>query len=93
MDDLVLACSEACANAIRHAYGPHGGTVDVEAKRHGGAVEIVVRDAGRWRSRPGGGSGLGLTLIGAVAGSMTVDRDATGTTVTMRRDVRSTVTT
>ena len=93
VDDLVLACSEACANAIRHAYGPDGGTVDVQAKRYGGAVEIVVRDAGRWRSRPGGGSGLGLSVIEAVAGSVTVDRDATGTIVTMRRDVRSPVTT
>jgi PAS domain S-box-containing protein len=92
-DELVLACSEACANAIRHAYGPGGGTVEIEATRDDGAVEIVVRDAGRWRQRRGAGSGLGLTLIEAVASTVTFDQGGSGTTVTMRREVGEAVST
>jgi len=92
-DELVLACSEACANAVRHAYGPTGGMVQVEARRDDGGVEIVVGDTGRWRLRRGAGSGLGLTLIGAVASSVTVDKDRSGTTVTMRREVERKVST
>jgi anti-sigma regulatory factor (Ser/Thr protein kinase) len=90
-DDLVLACAEACSNAIRHAYGPSAGTVDIEAHRDDGAVEVVVRDFGRWRKRRGRDGGRGLALIEAIAPSMRIERSERGTVVTMRRTLRGSV--
>jgi integral membrane sensor domain MASE1/anti-sigma regulatory factor (Ser/Thr protein kinase) len=93
-DALVLACSEACANAIRHAYGPGDGVIEVKAKRVDGAVEITVKDAGHWRHRQGVGGGLGLGLIESLANSVTVDEsNGNGTVVTMRRSVGKAVST
>ncbi|HJY33179.1 MAG TPA: SpoIIE family protein phosphatase, partial [Actinomycetota bacterium] len=90
-DDLVLACAEACSNAIRHAYGPSAGTVDIEARHDDGAVEVVVRDFGRWRERRGQDGGRGLALIEALAPSMRIERSERGTVVTMRRTLRGSV--
>ena len=90
-NDLVLACAEACSNAIRHAYGPSAGTVDIEARRDDGAVEVVVRDFGRWRERRGQDGGRGLALIEALAPSMRIERSDRGTVVTMRRTLRGSV--
>jgi PAS domain S-box-containing protein len=89
--DLVLACAEACSNAIRHAYGPSAGTVDVEARKDDGAVEVVVRDFGRWRNRRRQEGGRGLALIEAIAPSMRIERSDRGTVVTMRRTLRGSV--
>jgi anti-sigma regulatory factor (Ser/Thr protein kinase) len=89
--DLVLACAEACSNAIRHAYGPSAGTVDVEARRENGAVEVVVRDFGQWRNRRRQEGGRGLALIEALTPSMRIERTDRGTVVTMRRTLRGSV--
>ena len=91
VNDLVLASAEACSNAIRHAYGPSAGTVEVEAYRDDGAIELVVRDFGRWRQRRGPGGGRGLALIEALTPSMHIERGESGTVVTMRRTIRGSV--
>jgi len=91
VNDLVLASAEACSNAIRHAYGPGAGTVEVEAYRDDGAIELVVRDFGRWRQRRGRGGGRGLALIEALTPSMHIERGESGTVVTMRRTIRGSV--
>ena len=91
VNDLVLASAEACSNAIRHAYGPSAGTVEVEAYRDEGAIELVVRDFGRWRQRRGPGGGRGLALIEALTPSMHIERGESGTVVTMRRTIRGSV--
>ena len=91
VNDLVLASAEACSNAIRHAYGPSAGTVEVEAYRDEGAIELVVRDFGRWRQRRGPGGGRGLALIEALTPSMHIERRESGTVVTMRRTIRGSV--
>jgi len=90
-NDLVLACAEACSNAVRHAYGPGAGTVDIEARRDDGAVEVVVRDFGRWRERRGQDGGRGLALIEALAPAMRIERSKRGTVVTIRRTLRGPV--
>jgi PAS domain S-box-containing protein len=93
-DELLLACSEACANAIRHAYGPGDGIVEIEARQDDGIVEVTVRDQGQWRRRRAAAGGLGLTLIEALADSVRVDGEhIDGTIVTMRRRVGRTVST
>jgi PAS domain S-box-containing protein len=91
VSDLVLASAEACSNAIRHAYGPSAGTVEVEARREDRVVELTVRDFGRWRHRKGQNGGRGLALIEALTPSMDIERGERGTVVRMRRTLRGSV--
>jgi anti-sigma regulatory factor (Ser/Thr protein kinase) len=85
--EILVACGEACANAVAHAY-PAGDTSSyvVEARQRDGVVEIEVRDFGRWRTRVGSEGG-GLRLISRLADELDLDRAATGTVVRMRRAV------
>ena len=87
--DIVLAASEACANSIEHAYGPGGGTVEIEALVADDEVSIVVRDAGSWRPTRDRDRGRGLPLIRACMDDVDVMRSEAGTEVRMarRRDV------
>ncbi|MGA9162727.1 MAG: SpoIIE family protein phosphatase, partial [Actinomycetota bacterium] len=91
VNDLVLACAEACSNAVRHAYGPSAGTVQIDANRDDGVLELVVRDFGTWRYRRDRNGGRGLALIEALTPSMHIERGADGTVVTMRRSLRGSV--
>ena len=52
VDDLILAASEAAANGIEHAVHPTEPYFDVRAEVEGRRVRIVVRDYGRWTTRP-----------------------------------------
>jgi serine/threonine-protein kinase RsbW len=83
---VLLACSEAVANAIEHGYRDDPtGVVLVAATVLPDAIEIEVRDRGSWRPEsPDLVRGRGLHLIRQVMDQVTVERDA-GTTVTMRR--------
>src|SRR5688500_9362571 len=45
--DLKTVVTEACMNAVVHAYGDDGsGTMEIEARRVEEALEVVVRDRG-----------------------------------------------
>lgn len=84
---VVLATSEAAANAIEHAYHSDGeGVTTVHAVSEAGELHVSVRDHGRWRapSLPGD-RGRGRFLMRAVMDEVTTDHDATGTVVRMRR--------
>jgi serine/threonine-protein kinase RsbW len=83
---LLLACSEAVANAIEHGYrGDPSGVVEVAATVLPGAIEVVVHDRGTWRpQRTDSARGRGLALIRELMDHVSVDRQG-GTTVTMRR--------
>jgi PAS domain S-box-containing protein len=84
--DIVLACNEAFANAIEHAYGPGDGSVELDAALADHEVSITVRDSGRWREPRGENRGRGLRLIEAVMDSLTVVKSkGEGTEVTMVR--------
>ncbi|MEV6298697.1 SpoIIE family protein phosphatase [Actinoplanes sp. NPDC051861] len=83
--DLVVAVSEAAANAIEHPLEPAEAVIIVEASLDIGAVVVTVRDTGRWR--PAGDAGFrgrGLALIGALT-ELSVHRSPEGTSVTLRR--------
>ncbi len=87
-EDLVLALSEACTNSIKHAYGPGGGVVEVDAQMHGELVEVEVRDFGHWRPKRGVGGGLGLGIMEASIGELRIERREDGTSVRMRKVTR-----
>ena len=75
--DIALAVSEACANAVLHAYvdDPEPGALIVEAFRRNGELVIVIGDEGRGMvprvDSPG--LGLGLALIGRLAARLEID--------------------
>jgi len=83
---VLLACSEAVANAIEHGYRDDPlGEVDIVATVSPEAVDVRVADQGVWAEpEAGGGRGRGLQLIRKVMDEVTFEHGA-GTTVTMRR--------
>ena len=86
--DIVLACSEASANATEHAYPPRQGHFDVEAVRDGDHVVIRVSDDGTWRPAGERGRGRGMLLMRGLTDEVSVDRrEPDGTVVTLRRRV------
>jgi serine/threonine-protein kinase RsbW len=86
---VLLACSEAVANAIEHGYRDDPfGQVEVTATVAPDAVEIKVADRGSWRAPLGDvARGRGLQLIRQVMDHVAFDR-SDGTAVTMRRSRR-----
>jgi len=85
--EITIAVSEACANAIEHAYGPGRGAVELEARVEEGHVVLVVRDAGSWRPRRGEFRGRGLKIIEAAMDDVDVKTDSLGTQLVMRRRI------
>jgi anti-sigma regulatory factor (Ser/Thr protein kinase) len=84
---IELAVSEACANAVEHAYGAGSGhRFHLQAERCSGAVVVEVSDSGQWRPRRGSGRGLGLQLIEELMDSVEVERTSTGTLVRLRKE-------
>ncbi|MBM7081610.1 SpoIIE family protein phosphatase [Micromonospora humidisoli] len=83
--DLIVAVSEAAANAIEHPVAPAEPTIGVEVSIVDRTVVATVRDSGRWRESTGAGfRGRGLALIEAL-GELTVRRTGEGTEVSLRR--------
>jgi len=86
-NDIVLACSEAATNVLEHAYGPAGGTFDVEADNVDGEIVIVVRDRGQWRAPRGDERGRGVPLMHAMIDRVDVEHGPDGTEVRLRRQL------
>ena len=97
--DLKLAVTEACGNAVRHAYAGAPGVVEVRFAVEPGSIEIVVSDDGdAQRAAPAlpatmpadepPESGMGLAIIEAVVDELDVSaRDGAhgGTVVRMTK--------
>jgi anti-sigma regulatory factor (Ser/Thr protein kinase) len=88
--EVLMTTSEACSNAVQHAYGTgRVGDVEVTARvvlgQDGRRVVVVVRDWGRWHRptvearRPG----HGLRMIDCCTQAFEIRRSTTGTTVTL----------
>ena len=86
--DILVACGEACANVVQHAYGAVPGEMEVSAELVDGWVELTIRDHGEWRQEADRGGGWGLQLIEGLMDSVEVERTADGTQITMRRRVQ-----
>ena len=87
--EIVLACNEAFANSIEHAYGPGDGWIEMTAALLEDEVSITVLDFGRWREPRGANRGRGLTLIESVMDSVEIAKDPeTGTRIQMMRKLQ-----
>jgi len=78
---MTLACQEACANAVEHAYGLPDATFELVGHHVDGCVELLVRDQGRWRPPRGAHRGRGLTIMRSLMHEVEVVAGDTGTTV------------
>ncbi len=86
IDELSLACSEACANAIEHAYAPGPATLEVTAMLSADReVTLRVRDFGSWREPRGKNRGRGKVLMEGLTDRLEIDTAADGTTVRLIR--------
>jgi serine/threonine-protein kinase RsbW len=84
-DAVLLACSEAVANAIEHGYRDDPfGMIDVVATVTTDSVEVRVTDHGTWRGATDVARGRGLQLIRQSMDHVEFDR-GDATVVTMRR--------
>jgi PAS domain S-box-containing protein len=84
LDDIVLACDEACANAVEHGSVANS-LIDLIARPDGDdALLFSVHDRGSWRppeaGRPGG---HGIKLMRVLMNEVTIDPGLDGTSVTL----------
>ena len=83
--EVTIAVSEACSNAIEHAYSPAPASFELHAWGDNGDITVAVRDDGQWRSPRGENRGRGLSIIAAAMDDVRIDRGNGGTEVVMRR--------
>ena len=87
LDGIVLAVSEAVANAVAHAYHEDETDGDVELSAGASPFEltVTVRDHGRGLAAGNGhpGAGYGLTIIRRVAEQVEVSDTPRGVSLTM----------
>jgi serine/threonine-protein kinase RsbW len=94
--DLKLAVTEACGNAVRHAYAGAEGPVTVRFVTSGDRLEMIVEDEGTgldeasiraWNAEGRPEGGMGMAIIRAIVDELDV-RDGTdgrGTVVRMTK--------
>jgi anti-sigma regulatory factor (Ser/Thr protein kinase)/putative methionine-R-sulfoxide reductase with GAF domain len=83
--EITLAASEACANAIEHAYSPAPALFTLHARLEDGEISVTVRDSGRWRDPRGAHRGRGLRIMKEAMDDVEANRTSGGTEIVMRR--------
>jgi anti-sigma regulatory factor (Ser/Thr protein kinase) len=88
---LAVATDEAMSNVVRHAYGDHGGVLDLQATSAdcGKAIIVIVSDEGSWRTPVESATGgHGFALIRGFADHSEVVASRHGTVVRMKWQVQ-----
>ncbi|MGN6189036.1 MAG: ATP-binding SpoIIE family protein phosphatase [Conexibacter sp.] len=83
--DIVVACQEACANAVEHAYRPGQHSFELDATYDGGRIRVTIRDRGRWRPPRGSHRGRGVMMMRGLMDSVDIEHTDDGTTVVLER--------
>jgi len=80
--DIALAVTEACTNAVVHAYRDGQGTISVTATHVDGSLTVTVCDHGCGMSArvDTPGLGVGLPVIAAIANSVEIGTPDGGVT-------------
>ena len=98
--DLKLAVTEACSNAVRHAYaGSTPGEIDLELRVEDDRLELIVEDHGAGielpvrEVEPSVEGGMGIPLMRAVVDELDIRPgvEGTGTVVHMTKLAASSV--
>jgi anti-sigma regulatory factor (Ser/Thr protein kinase) len=84
---FAIAVSEACANAVEHAYSPGEATIDLGAALVDGDATVTVRDRGGWREPRGGNRGRGIPVMKEFMDDVVIDTGEAGTTVKLHRRI------
>ena len=85
-DDAILAVSEACNNAIEHAYPLEPGPIRLLAEHVEGTLAIRIEDRGTWHpTAPSFERGRGIPLMHAVMDTTEIEHDGRGTRVLLSR--------
>ncbi len=93
LSDMKIALSEACSNAVRHAYRDgNEGTVEISYELTAGSIAVEVSDDGPGFEPPGGDGvepelnegGLGIEIIRALSDEFEVSRREGGPGVRLR---------
>jgi serine phosphatase RsbU (regulator of sigma subunit)/anti-sigma regulatory factor (Ser/Thr protein kinase) len=86
VEEITLSASEACANAIEHAYSPGPAALELDAElASSGHAVVSVRDFGRWRPPRGAHRGRGMVLMEGLMDSVDVYSRRGGTEVRLAR--------
>jgi anti-sigma regulatory factor (Ser/Thr protein kinase) len=90
--DVLVAATEAAANAIEHAYGPGDASFRVEARAtEHGDITLVVTDSGTWRPPRGHNRGRGTLLMQELMDDFDVRTGEMGTEVRMGKHLAKTL--
>jgi serine/threonine-protein kinase RsbW len=86
--DMKIAVTEACANAVVHAYAGREGPLEVEMRSDGALLTVSVRDRGLgFKPLPSndeqGPLGFGLALIASLSDAFAIQGGSAGTEVIM----------
>jgi serine phosphatase RsbU (regulator of sigma subunit)/anti-sigma regulatory factor (Ser/Thr protein kinase) len=84
---FAIAVTEACANAVEHAYGPGEATIDLGAALVDGEATVTVRDRGGWREPRGGNRGRGIPVMKEFMDDVVIDTGDGGTKVELHRRI------
>jgi serine phosphatase RsbU (regulator of sigma subunit)/anti-sigma regulatory factor (Ser/Thr protein kinase) len=86
---FAIAVTEACANAVEHAYGPGDETIKIRARLAGDHATVMVSDRGDWREPGGTNRGRGIAVMREFMDDVEIESGAEGTTVELQRRIGS----
>jgi serine phosphatase RsbU (regulator of sigma subunit)/anti-sigma regulatory factor (Ser/Thr protein kinase) len=84
---FAIAVTEACANAVEHAYGPGDASIGLRAALENGEATVTVSDFGDWREPRGDNRGRGIPVMKEFMDDVAIETGDEGTKVELRRHI------